>query len=56
VVLVVLGLAAGLYFAMKPKKLPETIAAKSGEMVLVPAGHFLFGKLRGRALPRLLYR
>ena len=29
---------------MKPKKLAETITAKSGEMVLVPAGHFLFGK------------
>jgi serine/threonine-protein kinase len=42
--LVVVVLAAGLYFVMKPKKLPETITAKSGEMVLVPAGHFLFGK------------
>jgi eukaryotic-like serine/threonine-protein kinase len=41
---VVVLLAAGLYFAMKPKKLAETITAKSGEMVLVPAGHFLFGK------------
>jgi len=44
VALVIVGLAAGLYFAMRPKKLPETIIAKSGEMVLVPAGHFLFGK------------
>ena len=44
VALVVVVLAAGLYFAMKPKKLAETITAKSGEMVLVPAGHFLFGK------------
>ena len=44
VVLVVLGLAAGLYFAMRPKKLPETITAKSGEMVLVPAGNFKYGE------------
>jgi serine/threonine-protein kinase len=42
--LVVLGLAAGLYFAMRPKKLPETITAKSGEMVLVPAGPFKYGE------------
>ena len=41
---VVVVLAAGLYFVMKPKKLPETITAKSGEMVLVPAGKFLFGQ------------
>jgi formylglycine-generating enzyme required for sulfatase activity len=41
---VVLGLAAGLYFAIRPKKLPETIAAKSGEMVLVPAGSFKYGE------------
>jgi len=41
---VVVLLAAGLYLAIKPKKLPETITAKSGEMVLVPAGHFLFGE------------
>jgi formylglycine-generating enzyme required for sulfatase activity len=41
---VVLGLGAGLYFVIKPKKLPETIAAKSGEMVLVQAGHFRFGE------------
>lgn len=44
VVLVVLGLAAGLYFAMRPKKLAETIATKSGEMVLVPAGNFKYGE------------
>ena len=44
VALVVVLLAVGLYLAMKPKKLSETITAKSGEMVLVPAGHFLFGE------------
>ena len=44
VALVVVVLAAGLYFVMKPKKLAETIAAKSGEMVLVPAGPFKFGE------------
>jgi eukaryotic-like serine/threonine-protein kinase len=44
VVLVIIGLAAGLYLAMKPKKLPATITEKSGKMVLVPAGHFQFGK------------
>jgi serine/threonine-protein kinase len=55
VVLVVLGLAAGLYFAMRPKKLAETIATKSGEMVLVPAGHFLFGKLKQDAQTAAYY-
>ena len=44
VALVVVALAVGLYFAMRPKKLPETIAAKSGEMVLVPKGHFKYGE------------
>jgi len=44
VALVVVVLAAGLYFVMKPKKLAETITAKSGEMVLVPSGPFKFGE------------
>jgi formylglycine-generating enzyme required for sulfatase activity len=44
VLVAVIGLAAGLYFAMKPRKPAETIATKSGEMVLVPAGHFLYGQ------------
>jgi formylglycine-generating enzyme required for sulfatase activity len=43
-VLVVLGLAVGLYFVIKPRKLPDTVAAKSGEMVLVPAGPFKYGE------------
>ncbi|HEX3743443.1 MAG TPA: bifunctional serine/threonine-protein kinase/formylglycine-generating enzyme family protein [Bryobacteraceae bacterium] len=43
---VVVLLAAGLYFAMKPKTLAPTIAAKSGEMELVPAGPFKFGKAK----------
>jgi serine/threonine-protein kinase len=60
VALLVLGLALGLYFAMKPKKpveqkLAETIAAKSGEMVLVPAGHFLFGKQKQDAQTSAYY-
>ncbi len=55
---VVLGLGAGLYFATRPKapvappepkKAAETITAKSGEMELVPAGHFLFGKAKNDA-------
>jgi len=41
---VVLALVAGLYLLIKPKKLPDTIMAKSGEMVLVPAGHFKYGE------------
>jgi formylglycine-generating enzyme required for sulfatase activity len=50
--LAVLALAAGLYFAMRPKKLPETIAAKSGEMVLVPEGPFKYGeKAEDASLP-----
>ena len=47
--LVVLGLAAGVYLAMRPKlpvekKLAEEITARSGAMELVPAGVFLYGK------------
>jgi serine/threonine-protein kinase len=48
--LVVIGLGAAFFLTRKPAeppapKQPEaTIATKSGEMVLVPAGHFLFGK------------
>ena len=48
---VVLVLAAGLYFVMKPKKLAETVTAKSGEMVLVPAGSFKFGENKEDAPP-----
>jgi serine/threonine-protein kinase len=55
VLLVVAGLAAGLYFAVQGKKTPpapvparqELAAAimdKSGQMVLVPAGSFLYGE------------
>jgi formylglycine-generating enzyme required for sulfatase activity len=52
--LLVVGLGVGLYFAFKPKnepprtaprtELPASITAKSGEMVLVPAGHFKYGE------------
>ena len=41
---VVLGLGAGLYFAIKPKKLAPEITARSGQMELVPAGPFKFGE------------
>jgi len=53
--LIVVVLAAGLYFVMKPKKLAETITAKSGEMVLVPAGHFQFGKDKSDATTGAYY-
>ena len=61
VVLLVVALAAGLYFAVtkgkKPAetKLAETITTKSGEMVLVPAGHFLFGKTKSDATTPAYY-
>ena len=54
--LVVVALAVGLYFALQPKgskvtadkksaaNLPKTMAMASGDMVLVPAGAFLSGK------------
>ena len=52
---VVIGLGAGLYFATKPtkpKEPPAAIAAKSGEMVLVPAGPFKYGeKKEDESLP-----
>jgi serine/threonine-protein kinase len=51
---VVVALGAGLYFATRPKEdakaapvvaeLPKTINTPTGEMVLVPAGDFLFGE------------
>jgi serine/threonine-protein kinase len=44
VLLVVLGLGLGLYFAVRPRQLAPFIEAKSGRMVLVPAGLFLYGK------------
>jgi eukaryotic-like serine/threonine-protein kinase len=55
VAVVVVALAATLYFVMKPKKLAETIVAKSGEMVLVPAGHFLFGEKKEDAQTGVYY-
>jgi len=42
--LAVVVVGIGLYFALKPKELPQTIQAKSGVMVLVPAGPFLYGE------------
>lgn len=47
VALAVLVVAVGLFFALRPKAAPEpakSIRAQSGEMVLVPAGRFLFGE------------
>jgi formylglycine-generating enzyme required for sulfatase activity len=37
-------LATGLYLGMKPKAFPMTLSTPTGEMVLVPAGDFLFGE------------
>ncbi|SPF52243.1 Serine/threonine protein kinase [Candidatus Sulfopaludibacter sp. SbA4] len=60
--LVVVALAAGLYFALQPKPapkavavekkgpdLPKTLSMASGDMVLVPAGPFLFGENKEKA-------
>jgi len=47
VVLVALLAAVGLYFVLQPKpgpSFPKSISTPTGEMVLVPAGTFLFGK------------
>jgi serine/threonine-protein kinase len=51
VLLLVLGLGLGLYFAIKPKPLPPFIDAKSGRMVLVPAGTFLAGEKKHPSAP-----
>jgi serine/threonine-protein kinase len=47
-VLLLLLAAAGVgaYFALQPKALAKTIATPTGEMVLVPAGDFLFGEAK----------
>ena len=44
ILLVALGLGVGLYFALRPKPLAKSIPTPTGEMVLVPAGTFLFGE------------
>jgi serine/threonine-protein kinase len=44
VLVIILGLGAGLYLALRPKQLAQVIETKSGRMVLVPAGPFLAGK------------
>jgi len=48
---IVLVLAGGLYFALRPHgpNLPKTLAMASGDMVLVPAGPFLFGENKVKA-------
>ena len=51
VLLVVLGLGLGLYFAIKPKQLAPFVEAKSGRMVLVPAGTFLAGEKKQPSAP-----
>ena len=52
VLVVLASLGVAMYFAMQPKPLAKTIAAPNGEMVLVPAGEFLFGESKERvALP-----
>ena len=44
VTLVAVGI--GIYFALQPKPLAKTISTPTGEMVLVPAGEFLFGEAK----------
>jgi eukaryotic-like serine/threonine-protein kinase len=44
ILLVVVGLGVGLYFAIKPKELAPFLDTQSGHMVLVPAGTFLGGE------------
>jgi serine/threonine-protein kinase len=51
VLLVVLGLGLGLYFAVKPKQPAPFIDGKSGHMVLVPAGTFLAGEKKQPSVP-----
>ena len=51
VLLFVLGLGLGLYFALKPKQLAPFIDAKSGRMMLVPAGTFLAGEKKQPSAP-----
>jgi len=48
---IVLVLAGGLYFAFRPHgpDFPKTLAMASGDMVLVPAGPFLFGENKVKA-------
>jgi len=35
---------AGAFFGLRPRPLPATLSTPTGEMVLVPAGNFLFGE------------
>jgi serine/threonine-protein kinase len=44
--LVLVAAGVGAYFALQPKALAKTIATPMGEMVLVPAGEFLFGEAK----------
>ncbi len=56
IVALIVVLAVGLYFALRSKppvdgtkkvvELPKTLTMPSGDMVLVPAGTFLFGKMK----------
>ena len=41
---VILVLAGVAYWAITPKRLPPVLQTPTGEMVLVPAGNFLFGE------------
>jgi serine/threonine-protein kinase len=47
--LAVVAVGIGIYFALQPKPLARTISTPTGEMVLVPAGEFLFGESKEKA-------
>jgi serine/threonine-protein kinase len=51
VLLVVLALGLGLYFATRPKRLALFLDSRSGRMVLVPAGSFLSGEKKQTSPP-----
>jgi len=51
VLLFVLGLGLGLYYAIRPTQLARFIDAKSGRMALVPAGTFLAGEKKQPSAP-----
>src|SRR5215471_954091 len=55
ILLAVVVLGVALYFAMKPKPLSATISTAAGDMVLVPAGEFLFGEKKEKVSLQAFY-
>jgi serine/threonine-protein kinase len=47
--------AVGGFFALRPKPLPPTLSSPAGDMVLVPAGNFLFGEHKEAATLAAFY-